>query len=286
MKRFLLPLLAAALLLAGCGSTTHSTTTSAPSVPVLAPSMPVSPYPSSATIPDGSRFVGPPEGVFAVAASSKHISTKGLHLIENFEGFSSCPYLDEIGTGNPYTRGFGETEGIHSYSPCISREQAQANLYRLLEERYTWVLRGLPLNQNQFDALSSFIWNVGPGTISGRLREDLASERYYAASRIMLEYVYASGVVVPGLVTRRYAEVNLFLTPVAEVSRAQLEAELHYHEARRNALHYVIDVHHCRKGPPWYGHAKPRSYHTRCGIWLREGQREINAIHSLERRLK
>jgi GH24 family phage-related lysozyme (muramidase) len=143
-----------------------------------------------------------------------HISARGLALIEGFEGFSSTPYWDPF--GNVWTRGYGETEGISQTSPAISRAQAEENLRWRIEHRYEWALRGLnvPLNQNQWDALCSFAWNLGAGIFTGNLRAALQRREWLVASRIMLQYVHAGGVVLPGLVRRRQAEMRLFLTPV------------------------------------------------------------------------
>src|ERR1019366_8176203 len=57
------------------------------------------------------------------------ISNKGINLIANFEGFSSCPYWDSY--GSVWTRGYGEAGGrISGNSPCITRQQGQVNLFR------------------------------------------------------------------------------------------------------------------------------------------------------------
>lgn len=141
-----------------------------------------------------------------------HISDRGLRLIESFEGWSSRPYWDAY--GRVWTRGFGETEGIHAGSPAISRQQGAANLKHLVEQRYEWAIRGLgvPLSQNQWDALCSFVWNLGAGIFTGHLRSALVSRRWHDAANIMLQYDHAGGVVLAGLSRRRREEVSLFLS--------------------------------------------------------------------------
>ncbi len=144
------------------------------------------------------------------------ISENGLRLIERFEGFSSRPYFDPF--GRVYTRGYGETEGITASSPPITQSEAQANLQRLIDERYAPAVRALgDLNRNEFDGLCSFVWNVGTGAIGadtdlGRL---LRERKWQDAMGVLREYVRAAGVVLQGLVTRRDAEAALILTPVA-----------------------------------------------------------------------
>ena len=227
---------AAALLVAGCG--THYT-------------KPASPYPPSSVTPDGAK-PEPPPAQLGAASSSIHISGNGLLLIERFEGFSSCPYYDSVGTGHPWTRGFGETEGITRYSPCISVRQGTANLRVLIETRYQWAVRGMGVafNQNQVDALDSFAWNLGAGIFTGSLRWDLQHHYFYAAAELMRRYVYAGGVILQGLVTRRNAEMALFLKPgpkpVPAETRAQKIRHLHTLEGEQIRLRRYLLTHGCR----------------------------------------
>ncbi len=69
----------------------------------------------------------------------------------------------------------------------------------------------LQLTQNQFDALVSFAFNLGCGPIP-KIANFINNSRYKAATDDMLLYVYGGGVVLPGLVRRRQAEVALFYT--------------------------------------------------------------------------
>jgi lysozyme len=69
----------------------------------------------------------------------------------------------------------------------------------------------VPLTQNQFDALVSFVYNVGKGafkksTLLKRLNAGLYSE---AADQFM-RWVYAGGVVMSGLYNRRYSDMQVF----------------------------------------------------------------------------
>lgn len=147
-----------------------------------------------------------------------HVSEKGLRLIEQFEGFVGHPYWDPY--GHVWTRGYGETEGITAASPTISQEQAQGNLRRRLEEFYEPSIRalGVELNQNQWDALCSFAWNVGSGDVApgSQIGNLLRAHRWEAAADAMLAYDHAGGQVLQDLVMRRQTERALFLTPVAD----------------------------------------------------------------------
>lgn len=143
-----------------------------------------------------------------------HISARGLALIEGFEGFSSRPYWDPY--GGVWTRGYGETEGLHVGSPSISRAHAQARLRELVQARYEPAIRALDVefNQNQWDALCSFAYNLGAGIFTGNLRAALGHQDWNAAARVMLCYDHAGGRALLGLERRRRAEVDLFLKPI------------------------------------------------------------------------
>lgn len=141
-----------------------------------------------------------------------HISSAGLRLIEGFEGWSSCPYWDSL--GSVWTRGFGETEGIAQGSHCISHAEGEANLRRLIEKRYEWAINelGVALNQNQYDALCSFVWNLGAYIFRGSsLGQALRHREWGRAAEQMLQYDHAGGQRVEGLTRRRHEEVSLFL---------------------------------------------------------------------------
>ncbi len=157
-----------------------------------------------------------------------HISANGLALIEEFEGFSSTPYWDAY--GRVWTRGFGETEGITQHSPAISRAAAQLRLRELVQARYEPAIRalGVPLNQNQWDALCSFTWNLGAGIFTGELRAALQGREWERAAQLMRSYDHAGGQVLEGLARRRQIEVKLFLTrpaPYLPADEARWERE-------------------------------------------------------------
>jgi lysozyme len=181
-----------------------------------------------------------------------HISTNGLHLIEGFEGWSSGPYWDSY--GGVWTRGYGETEGIGANSPHISQSYGEQNLRYRIERFYEWALNGLHvgLNQNQWDALCSFIWNLGPGVLEAgtHMGALLRSRQFHIAADAMLEYDHAGGVVLEGLARRRRAERALFLAGVeyTEVNPMSLLTT-----AERNAVIWFDKYNHhkWRHYPQW-----------------------------------
>jgi hypothetical protein len=80
---------------------------------------------------------------------------------------------------------------------------------------------GVPLNQNQFDALVSFTYNLGPGWTVQKtgIRDALKARRYRDVPREMKKWVKAGGKTLPGLVRRRNAEARLFAAPAGPPPR-------------------------------------------------------------------
>ena len=78
----------------------------------------------------------------------------------------------------------------------------------------------MSLRQNQFDALVSFCYNLGPGTLKhSDLLSFVNAGRFQQAADAFLEYVHADGQVLPGLVRRRRAERILFLVSPLPIQR-------------------------------------------------------------------
>jgi lysozyme len=70
----------------------------------------------------------------------------------------------------------------------------------------------VPLNDNQFAALVSFVYNLGAGALQeSTLLGLLNGGNYNGAAEQFSRFVYAGGEVLQGLVTRRNAERALFL---------------------------------------------------------------------------
>lgn len=148
-------------------------------------------------------------------------SQAGIDLICAFEGFSPTPYLCPA---KVWTIGFGSTAGVTQHTPAISRDEAMA-LLRLELGKYETSVRRLitaPLNQNQFDALVSFTYNLGTGALQrSTLRAKLNRGEYEAAASELMRWVSAGGKKLPGLVRRRGAERELFLSAIPEPAREQ-----------------------------------------------------------------
>ena len=138
-------------------------------------------------------------------------SPKGIALIKEFEGLRLKAYLCP---GGVWTIGYGHTAGV---KPGMVITEAQAGEYLKADliafERYLNGL-GLALNQNQFNALVSFIYNVGTGNFSSStlLRKVRANPQDNSIMDEFLRWVYSKGRVFPGLQRRRLAEMKLYFS--------------------------------------------------------------------------
>jgi lysozyme len=141
------------------------------------------------------------------------INPKALEIIKKYEGFRSKAYLCPAGTP---TIGFGST--VIDNTPVklgdvITAEQAEKALetnVSYIQARISQLVK-VPLTGNQLAALTSFAYNVGLGAFTdSTLLRLLNKKRYNEAAFQFLRWVYANGKVLPGLVSRRKAEKDLF----------------------------------------------------------------------------
>lgn len=135
-----------------------------------------------------------------------------IELIKEHEGFRSAPY---VCPGGVDTIGYGHTAGVDEFHPPITEEIAESMLLEDLApcKLAIDVLVKVELNQNQFDALGSLIYNIGTDAFaSSTLLKILNSGDYAAAAEQFLLWIYSDGQVLQGLVKRRRAEMNLFLS--------------------------------------------------------------------------
>ena len=137
-------------------------------------------------------------------------SQRGLSLIKSYEGLRLQAYQDSVGV---WTIGYGTTRGVNS-GMKITKEQAERMLLNDVQRFEPEVQRLVtaPLNQNQWDALMSFTYNLGPANLeSSTLRRLLNAGNYASAAEQFPRWNKAGGQVLAGLVHRRAAERDLFL---------------------------------------------------------------------------
>lgn len=151
--------------------------------------------------------------------SMNKLSANGLNFIKSFEGFSAKPYLDSVKVP---TIGYGTImypDGKRvtmNDTPCAA-QQAEQYLAFEVNQKCSGVntMVAVQVNQNQFDALVSFAYNLGTGALHGSTLLKLLNKGCYAdAAKEFLKWDHAGGVAVAGLTRRRLAEQKLFLTPV------------------------------------------------------------------------
>ncbi|WP_020474574.1 lysozyme [Zavarzinella formosa] len=139
----------------------------------------------------------------------------GLALIREFEGLSLKPYFDSAGIP---TIGHGHTTGVRMDMGAISEATAEMFLERdvaIAEQGVSRIVR-VALNENQFSAMTSFVFNIGAQKLIGTKTLNCLNRGLYAefADRLLM-WTKAGNVELPGLVKRREAERKLFLTPVS-----------------------------------------------------------------------
>jgi len=140
-------------------------------------------------------------------------SNSGILLIKSFEGLRLHSYIDAVGI---LTIGYGHTGPDVHNGMTITETQATNLLNKDLSSFETAVnnLITVPLNQNQFDALVSFAYNVGIGSLeSSTLRRRLNSHENpnTVAKQELIKWCKGAGnKTLPGLLKRREAEIALF----------------------------------------------------------------------------
>ena len=145
-----------------------------------------------------------------------HISQTGIQLIQHFEGCRLTAYQCPAGV---WTIGWGTTEPINGVRPHKGMRITQAQADTLLMQHLTTYEQAVntlvtyPIHQNQFDALVSFTYNCGKGALqTSTLLSKLNQGDVKGAAQEFLRWNKAGGKVLPGLIRRRTAERQLFLT--------------------------------------------------------------------------
>ena len=144
-----------------------------------------------------------------------HINEAGLAIIKAFEGWRSSVYH----CGARWTIGWGSTYDLdgNRITPDqadIDEVEGEALVRQEVRhaERSIRQLVKASLNENQFSALCSFIYNVGSGNFqSSTMRMKLNRLDYEGAADEYPKWRKSSGRVLPGLVRRRVAERGLFM---------------------------------------------------------------------------
>jgi lysozyme len=140
----------------------------------------------------------------------QHISQYGIEIIKEHEGLRLNAYRDPVGI---WTIGYGHTRNVRE-GDRITESAAESFLMQDIAraEHCIRAFVRVPLTQGQFDALVSFIFNVGCGAFQtstmlrhlNRGNHDLAAEQFP-------RWVNGGGKILRGLVRRREDERILFV---------------------------------------------------------------------------
>jgi lysozyme len=140
------------------------------------------------------------------------ISEEGLALIRDYEGLALTAYLCPAGV---WTIGFGHTKGVKKGDTC-TKEQAELWLREDVRDAEAIVDASVdvPLTQGQYDALVSWVFNLGGVRLgASTLLRMLNQGDYKGAAAQFDRWVYAGKERLPGLIKRRAAERALFERP-------------------------------------------------------------------------
>jgi lysozyme len=145
-------------------------------------------------------------------------SDKGIELIKRFEGLSLKPYLcpanvPTIGYGNTF---YKNGKKVTLNDKPITEQKAVEMLKQSLEkfEQYVDSYTTDSITQNQFDALVSFCYNLGPANLksSTLLKKVNANPNDETIKDEFLKWTKAGGRKLAGLVKRREAEAALYFS--------------------------------------------------------------------------
>lgn len=137
-------------------------------------------------------------------------SVEGLALIKKFEGLELEAYKCAAGV---WTIGYGHTKDVQE-GDVWSESHADHMLEVELEEFEGYINNNVtaPLSQNQFDALVSWVYNLGPANLkASTMLKVLNSGDYEGVPAQIKRWNKAGGKVLEGLIRRREAEALLFI---------------------------------------------------------------------------
>jgi lysozyme len=199
------------------------------------------------------------------------MSAKGLAFLSNEEGLRTAPYNDSaghatVGVGHLLHRG-----RVTAADRASFRGFTRADAVRLLRrdaasrERAVSRLVHVPVNQNEFDALVSLVFNIGEGSRgfggSTVLRKLNSGDRRGAADAFLMWRIGG-----PGLIFRRRRERALFLSRAGNTALNAL-SPIERHNSERLLWHRRHRAQEARtgKGPRWEAHNRHAKNYRR---WL------------------
>jgi lysozyme len=143
-----------------------------------------------------------------------------IDLAKRFEGFHRIPKNDPH-RAHPYvcpagywTIGYGRL--CDPKHPPITQAEAEVYLAEDLNNAVSATLRYCPVlatePEGRVAAIVDFTFNLGAGRLqASTLRRRVNQRDWSAAATELRRWIYGGGKVLPGLVTRRGAEIDLLL---------------------------------------------------------------------------
>ena len=138
-----------------------------------------------------------------------NIGNRGLELIKSFEG---CRLSSYKCPSNKWTIGWGRTSGVYE-GMVISQAQADQFLFEDVQRFVNAVNQyqaRFNFNQNEFDALVSFTYNCGEGSLANVM--SCCNTKQEIAEECKLYNKSSDGQILNGLVRRREEEYKLFMS--------------------------------------------------------------------------
>jgi len=138
-----------------------------------------------------------------------NISQEGISLIKKFEGCELEAYKCAAGV---WTIGYGHTKDVKE-NDVITKEEAESMLVHELQEYCNDVdiAVKVDLKQNEFDALVSWTYNLGPTNLnSSTMLRVLNEGKHDDVPTQIKRWNKAGGEVLKGLIRRRNAEALMF----------------------------------------------------------------------------
>jgi lysozyme len=149
--------------------------------------------------------------------AARRVNASGVSIVKAFEGLHLTPYLCP---GRIGTIGYGHTRTVRAGMRITAVEAEQLLDVDLAEAgRAVSRLVTVPLNDNQFAALASFVFNIGVGNFEQSTLLRLLNRGWYEqVPAQLMRWNRARGEVLGGLSRRRAAEARLWNAPVAEAN--------------------------------------------------------------------
>lgn len=141
-------------------------------------------------------------------------SKNGIELIKKYEGCKLKAYKCPAGI---WTIGYGHTGTVNGKSITANMKITELMAETLLVidlQKFEYYINSLKLelNQNQFDAILSFVFNIGTGKFSKSTMLKFLKQKHYSLAAGQFDrWIYGGGKKLAGLIKRRADEKKLFL---------------------------------------------------------------------------